>query len=216
MSSAQRIYQSLHLRIMECTMKPGSIISKQNVADEMGYSQGPVRDALIRLESEGLVDIIPQSRTSVSLIDLRDAMELHFLRVSVEVEVARILAPQITSNQVRQLKLWIDRLKCEVGSKDASAFNEADFSFHAEMFDFANVSGLTSWIASRRGHYDRIRGLYMKDQERREEIIADHQEILNALMTHKSQASVDATRVHLGKSLAVVEAIKITYPSYFL
>ena len=134
LSSAQRIYGILHSRIMECSMKPGSIISKQNVANEMGYSQGPVRDALIRLEAEGLVDIIPQSRTAVSLIDVRDAIEFHFLRVSVEVEVARVLALQVTEAELGSLKLWIDRLKCEIETEDIAAFNEADISFHAEMF----------------------------------------------------------------------------------
>ena len=216
LSSAQRIYEILHSRIMECSMKPGSIISKQNVADEMGYSQGPVRDALIRLETEGLVDIIPQSRTTVSLIDVRDAIEFHFLRVSVEVEVVRVLASQVTDIELGRLKLWIDRLKCEIKTEDLVAFNEADISFHAEMFHFAGVSGLTDWIALRRGHYDRIRGLYLKDQKRREEIISDHQEILDALKTRKSRESENAARTHLGKSLAVVESIKSTYPNYFL
>ena len=73
MSSAHHVYQELYLRIIECSMKPGETIFKQKIADEFKLSQGPVRDAILRLQSEDLVEVVPQSKTSVTLIDLQNA-----------------------------------------------------------------------------------------------------------------------------------------------
>jgi len=74
-------------------LPPGSVLSLKDMADEFGISPTPVREALILLGEEGLVDIVPQSRTAVALINVQSAKEAHFLRRSVEVEIARLLAP---------------------------------------------------------------------------------------------------------------------------
>lgn len=214
-STAHQIYVTLRRRIMEFALAPGTIISKPAITEEFGVSQGPLRDALLRLEGEGLVDIMPQSKTTVSLIDVQHAREAHFLRLSVDIELVHVLATTINDAELAKLRAWIEHQVTELKAGDQAAFKLADNSFHAEMFRFAGVEGLTQHIHVRRGHYDRMRGLYLMDRQRREVAIKEHRMIVDALAAGNSDAARAAVRLHLSKSFAVVNEIRDAHPGYF-
>lgn len=214
-STVQQIYADLRHLIIDLSIKPGSVINKKEIAERFGVSQTPVREALIRLEEEGLVDIFPQSRTQVSLIDIQHAREAHFLRLSVEVEVARVLSQSIDDDGLAALNAWIERQETELNVGNQTAFKLADDSFHDQMFRLAGVGGLTQIIDRRRGHYDRIRGLYLMQEERRQIVIREHRAIHAALRGGDPAVAEGAIRAHLGKSLAIIGQIRDKYPDYF-
>ena len=215
-SSAHQIFERMRTDIINFTLKPGTAISKKEMATTFGTSQTPVRDALLRLEAEGLVDIVPQSKTTVSLIDVQHAREVHFLRLSVEVEVVRELAKKSKDTSFGELDIWIERQKTELKTGDNSSFRMMDNSFHAELFRLAGVEGLMVLIDSRRGHYDRIRGLYLKEIDRRNPIIEEHRSIVKAIRSGDAKKAEEVIRNHLGKSLAIIDEIRDLTPGYFL
>jgi DNA-binding GntR family transcriptional regulator len=214
-TTVQQIYQDLRHLIIDLSLLPGAVLSKKDIAERFGVSQTPVREALILLEEDGLVDIFPQSRTEVSRIDVQHAREVHFLRLSVEIEVIRTLSQNISEQDLSILQQLIDRQSAELGAGDYTAFKLADNRFHEEMFRIAGVHGLTKMIERRRGHHDRIRGLYLLEQERRHTVIREHKEILNALKDQDAGVAETAVREHLGKSLAIIDQIQDRYPNYF-
>ena len=215
-TAVQQIYSELRHQIVDLTMEPGTVLSSKELATAFGVSPTPVREALMLMEQEGLVDVVPQSRTTVSLIDVQHARETHFLRLSVEVEVARTLAKAIDGDNLAELKVWIERQIVELKADNHSEFKMADNAFHAALFRFAGVEGLSSLLDTRRGHYDRIRGLYLLVQERRKVVVEEHQAILAALENRDEAAAEAAVRRHLGKSLAIVDDIRARHPRYFL
>jgi len=215
-SAVQQVYDGIRDPIIDLSLPPGSTISTSEVAAEFGVSQTPVREALLRLSDEGLVDIFPQSRTLVSLIDVQHAREVHFLRLSVEIEVVRTLARAIADEGMAELKAWIERQITELNAGNQTAFKLADNSFHEDMFRLAGVRGLTRLIDTRRGHYDRIRGLYLMEQERRVVVVEEHQAIIAALEARDEAAAEAAVRQHLGKSLAIVDEIRERHLGFFL
>ncbi len=215
-SAAHQIYGSLHQQITDMTLAPGTVISKQDIGREFGVSPSPIRDALMRLEAEGLVDIVPQSKTTISLIDVQDAKELHFLRLSVELEVLRHLCRVITDAQLSELRVWNERLAIEFKAGDKSAFRICDTEFHNHLYEFAGVPGISQVIQARRGHYDRVRGLYLAFEQRQKRVIEEHEEILAALEAKDAAAAEKAVRGHLGKSLMIIDEIKLQNPTYFL
>lgn len=210
------VYGDLRDRIINLAFQPGLPIAKNVLAERFHVSPTPVREALLKLSEEGLVEIIPQSGTAVSLIDIQHAREIHFMRLSVEVEVARVLATTIDDAGLASLNAWMERLITELAAGNQTAFKKTDDSFHAEMFRLAGVEGLTQLLYRRRGHYDRIRGLYLLQHERRQIVIKEHREILAALKKRDTVAAEAAVRNHLGKSLAIVDQIQEMYPDYFL
>jgi DNA-binding GntR family transcriptional regulator len=215
MTTVQQIYTDLRHLIIDLTLRPGTVLSKNDIAERFSVSQTPVREAMILLEEEGLVDIFPQSRTEVSHIDVQSAREAHFLRLSVEIEVARTLAESIDDAGLARLGARIAAHETELRADNQTGFKLADNAFHEEMLHLAGVQGLTQVIDRRRGHYDRIRGLYLRLQERRKIVIKEHRAILKALKSHDSAAAEAAVRAHLGKSLAIVDQIQDRYPTYF-
>lgn len=214
-TTVQQIYADLRHLIIDLSLRPGTVINKKEIAERFGVSQTPVREALLLLEEEGLVDIFPQSRTEVSHIDIQHAREAHFLRLSVEIEVARVLSQSIGADGLADLNAWIKRQETELNVGNQTAFKLADNSFHNEMFRLAGVEGLTQIIDRRRGHYDRIRGLYLLVEERRHIVIREHRAIFAALESGDPASAEAAIRAHLGKSLAIIDQIRDRYPEYF-
>ena len=216
LSGAHQIYDYLRSDIINFTLKPGSVISKKEAAAVFGTSQTPVRDALLRLEAESLVDIAPQSKTTVSLISIQDAREVNFLRISVEIAVVRKLCTIAKGRGLEELEAWVERQKTEMKAGNQSTFRLADCSFHAEMFRMAGVEGLVSLIDSRRGHFDRILGLFLRQTDRRIPVIEEHSAIIEAIRSGKPDKAEKVIRIHLEKSLSIVDEIRERHPDYFL
>jgi DNA-binding IclR family transcriptional regulator len=91
-SAAETAYEALRAALISLALPPGTVLSRSAVAARLGVSQMPVREALIRLQEEGLIEVVPHSATRVSRIDLASAREAGFLRLAVELEIVRRLA----------------------------------------------------------------------------------------------------------------------------
>ena len=91
-SASAQLHDSMRKRIIDLELEPGQYLSRIEIAEEYGVSQTPVRDALLKLEEEGLIDTFPQSKTEVSRINVEHALETQFLRLSLELEITRRLA----------------------------------------------------------------------------------------------------------------------------
>lgn len=215
-SAVGHVYEDLRNHIINLKFAPGAPVAKNVLAERFNVSPTPVREALLRLAEEDLVNIIPQSGTTVSLINIQSAQEVHFLRLSVEIEVARVLCKEIDEAGLADLNAWMERQVTELNAGNQTAFKQADNNFHLEMFQLAGVKGLTQLLDRRRGHYDRIRGLYLREHQRREVVVEEHREIFAALKKRDTRAAEAAVRMHLGKSLAIVDQIRDRYPNYFL
>ena len=113
-TASQMLYDSLRDRVLSLELAPGAPLSRAEIAETYGVSQTPVRDALQRLEAEGLVETFPQSRTLVAKIDLAHARETQFLRLGLELEVARVLAaapdPAAAASSSGRARRWRPRI----------------------------------------------------------------------------------------------------------
>src|SRR6476620_2041394 len=89
---APQVFERLRGMVISLELPPGSPLSRTALAGHFGVSATPIRDALMRLEEEGLVDVFPQYATVVSRVDVRLAQQAHFLRQAVELEIVRMLA----------------------------------------------------------------------------------------------------------------------------
>src|SRR3954471_14020959 len=90
--AAPQVFERLREMITSLRLPPGSPLSRAALAKQFGVSSTPIRDALMRLDEEGLVEVFPQHATVVSRIDVRLAEQAHFLRQALELEIVRLLA----------------------------------------------------------------------------------------------------------------------------
>ena len=214
--SATDVYGDLRARILSLALPPGSQLSRSELQAAYGLSSTPVRDALLRLQEEGLVDIYPQSRTLVSRIDLGQAREAHFLRSSVEQSIVRRLASERNGELVRKLEhiasLQID---CEAAN-DLAGFASLDLTFHRTLFDAAGMMRLHGVIRRESVHIDRLRALHLPMGDKTKRILDEHRAIIEAIAAGAPDRADAAMAFHLSQSITIAKELSRYRPDYFV
>jgi DNA-binding GntR family transcriptional regulator len=200
--------------ILSLELVPGTVLSRVELADRFGISQTPVRDALMRLGEEGLVDIFPQHATVVSRINLASARQAHFLRRAIELEVVRAAAAHSDAGLIARLRASIAQQKALRDLHDYREFSTADQDFHRQLYQAAGVPDLWDLVRRTSGHIDRLRRLHLPVKGKAQAIVRDHTRIVDAIEAGDADASADALRTHLSGTLAQVEQIRSRHPDY--
>jgi len=208
-----QIYEQLRARITSLAVPPGATLSRAALSERFGVSQQPVREAILKLEEEGLVETYPQSATKVAKIDLQSVREAQFLRLSVELEVVRTLAlaERLDLFPVESLILRQARY---LAREDFTTFAEADREMHRTMLEMAGVPGLWSLIRSRSGHLDRLRHLHLPTPGKAQSVIEGHRGILEALEARDPDAAQAALRRHLSGTLSSIDDLRDRFPDH--
>jgi len=214
--AAPQVLDHLRERIVALDLPPGMLLSRADLAAGFGVSQTPVRDALMRLEEEGLVDVYPQHKTVVSRIDIASARQAHFLRRAIELEVARALATAANEPLVKRLRATIARQRAALAAGDYGDFVACDESFHRQMYEAAGVPGLWDEVRRRSGHIDRLRRLHLPAEGKGEAILRDHARIVDAIAKRDPDIAQRRVREHLSGTLLQVDAIRARHPDYVM
>lgn len=215
--AAPQVFERLRELILSLELAPGTVLSRAELATAFGVSQTPVREALIKLGEEGLVDIFKQHATVVSRIGLRAARQAHFLRRAIELEVVATLAARPDAERAPLLQLLgeqIERQRRAAATDDTAAFTTADRAFHQQMVAAAGVAELGDLIQQRSGQVDRLRRLHLPAQGKMAAIVADHQRIADALAAGDAVAAQAALRAHLSGTLSQADEIRTRHPDF--
>ncbi|KXJ54784.1 MAG: transcriptional regulator [Thalassospira sp. Nap_22] len=214
-SASTQLHDSLRKRIIDLELAPGQYLSRAEIAEEYGVSQTPVRDALLKLEEEGLVDTFPQSKTEVSRIDVEQALETQFLRLSVELEVTRRLANAKDPALTVKAHSILAQQNAVSAANDLDTFGKLDRDFHYALYEAAGVAQLYGVVEARSGHIDRLRKLNLPDPGKSASILDCHARILAAIDKGDASTACEVVREHLMGTLATVDAIRERHPSFF-
>ncbi len=213
--AAAQVFERLREMIIALELAPGSVINRQALQSSFGLSSTPVRDALIRLSEEGLVNIFPQSATRVSLIDVARARQAQFLRRAVEQEAVRILCGTPDKDFVPELRSIIERQKALADKLDFHGFEVLDRDFHRQLYEAAGAPDLFVLVRQRSGHIDRIRRLHLPVAGKMQQIIRDHGQIVKAIAVGDGIKAQTLVRDHLSRSLAYSQALRDKNPAFF-
>lgn len=209
------VFESLRQDIIALTLAPGTVLSRAELQKRFGLSSTPVRDALMRLQEEGLVEVFPQHATVVSPIDLESAQQGQFLRRSVELEVVHTLALRPDPAHISHLRSLIRQQSAFAKLGEHAAFTTADQTFHKTMYEYANVPGLWHVVTRHGGHIDRLRRLHLPVAGKMPSIVRDHRSIVDAIESGSPEDAQLRLREHLSRSLAFVENLRVSHPQFF-
>lgn len=212
--ASPQVFEHLRERIIGLELTPGTVLSRLELTQAYGLSQTPIRDALLRLGDEGLVDIFPQHATVVSRIDVHAARQAHFLRRSIECELAHVLALEPPPGIVARLRAQIDVMASLSGAAARHEFIDADRGFHRLMYEAAGVSELFDLVHRRSGHVDRLRLLHLPSAGKVKTILRDHARIADAIAKRNPALAQQAVRDHLSGTLSRVEDIRRSHPDW--
>lgn len=212
--AAPQVFERLREMVIALELAPGAVLARADLAQMFGVSQTPVRDALIKLSEEGLVDIFPQHATVVSRIDIAQALQAHFLRRAIELEVAGTLAEQPTELLVAQLRAQVDVQAALASSEEYDKFIAADREFHRLMYVAAGVPDLFDLVRRRSGHVDRLRRLHLPTVGKARAVVRDHRHIIEAIAAGRPDDARQRVREHLSGTLGQVDRIRAEHPDY--
>jgi DNA-binding GntR family transcriptional regulator len=215
-TAAKRVYDNLRQRIVSLDLPPGTTLSRVELVKEYEVSQSPIREAMQRLEQDGLIRIYPQSRTVVTKIDIAQLYEAHFLRVAVETEVMRRLAQSADPAVLSKARTILTMQEALVGRIDeAEMFDELDEAFHRTLFAGIGQLNLHIMLKAKAGHLARARRLDLPKEGKMRAIMTEHNAILNAIETGDMLAAQEAVRTHLAGTVGRIEILQRENPDYF-
>lgn len=212
--AAPQVFERLRDMITSLVLPPGAPLSRAALAAQFGVSSTPIRDALMRLEEEGLVDVFPQHATVVSRIDVRLAEQAHFLRQALELEIVRQLAIRRDEPLSADLNRTIARQQQFAKAGDFEKFMAADNDFHAQLYAAADKQDLWALVRSRSGHIDRLRRLHLPSPGKAQDIVRHHRLIAKAIGAGEPEEAQRHLRTHLSGTLNYLDNIRSRYPEY--
>ena len=215
--AAPQVYEALRDHILALDLAPGTVLQRAQLARHFGVSQTPVREALIKLGEEGLVDIFPQHATLVSRIDIPAALQAHFLRRAVELELAHVLCEQPLATRralVVQLRGHIARQAAAQAVADHRAFTIADRDFHRAQYDATGMAPVWQLTHQRAGHVDRLRRLNLPAKGKAQAVLRDHKAIAAALAAGDAARAQAAVRQHLAGTLTFGNEVRQRHPDW--
>jgi DNA-binding GntR family transcriptional regulator len=215
LSARDQAYGVLRAAIVGAELEPGRRLSENQLADLIGVSRTPVRDALARLRDERLVAIVPQLGTFVTFIDEDAVADAHFVREALEVGAVRIAAEVADADRVRQLQDNLEAQQRAVAGDDAEAFARLDDDLHRLLCDLSGRE--VAWRLSERtrGQLDRVRLLSLPEAGYRHQMLAEHRAVVAAVAAHDAPRAEHELRHHLRMVLSQLPAIREAHPEYF-
>lgn len=215
-TTATVIYDELYEAIVNMRLVPGTPLQEKALTQQFGVSKTPVREALIRLAEEGLVDIFPQSGTFVSHVPLASIPEAHVIRLALEDTAIRRTAEIATAADIAQLdaKLASQRLLAERG--DIDAFHEADEAFHETIALIAGYPSIWKLLRQVKVQINRARRLTLPVAGRMQQVIGEHELVRDAIARRDVEAARRAMQEHLNVVIPDLDRLRVEYPNYFV
>jgi DNA-binding GntR family transcriptional regulator len=214
-TAASRIYADLRAELVSLARRPGEPISEGDIASSYGVSRTPVREAILKLSDEGLVEIFPQSGINVSRIPIAALPEAIVIRRALEETTTRLTAELATPSQILALHSILERQREADAARDRDAFHQADELFHATIAEIARYPGIWRLIQQVKVHVDRFRQLTLPQRGRMATVIAEHERILLAIEAHDAEEAAIAMTKHIERLLGDIAGIKNLNPELF-
>lgn len=214
-ASRQEVYDLLKRRITHLAVLPGQKISETQIAGELQVSRTPVREALVWLTEQALVQVLPQKGTFVTRIDLERVTQERFLRESIETGVLRLFTKDPAPTFLESLKECIRLQDRALKERDLPAFFDQDDLFHGIFFTATGQQLSHSIIEQYSGHYRRIRYLSMYLEDVSSQNIRQHEALVAAIERRDEKEVLQLFTEHTGKLLLERQEICSRYPDYF-
>jgi GntR family transcriptional regulator, rspAB operon transcriptional repressor len=216
-SASDRAYGLIRQAILDLTFLPGSALSESVLVDQIGVSRTPVRQALQRLEHEGLVRVFPQRGTVVAPLDLQGFREALFTRVSLEASAASAAAVRATSEDCADLREHVAQQFQAVSSGRDSEFFRLNDLFHSRIMLMAGVPNVWAVVKSVKVHLDRFRAahLMLTDPYPLGPVVEEHAALVDAFARSMATDAATTMQDHIRKVIPRAELLHERRPELF-
>ena len=210
------VYSVIKEKILFLDMKPGDKIVEAELAEEMGVSRTPIREALKRLEEERFIDIYPQRGTYVALIDFNYVKEITYMRHILECAILDGLCEK-KEKVMSKLEERLVMMRFALRSNDFKSYIKHDTKFHKELFAISGHEAIWNHISSVLGHYTRMLVMDMMIENNLDRSYEGHLAIIEAIESGDREKLRDVLEEHHDHKVTDTDRqIMETHSEYFL
>lgn len=206
---APQVYTRVRRAIITLAMLPSEALSEKELSLQFGVSRTPVREALIRLADEGLIDILPQRGSFVAPIRIKDVEEAQFIRESLEVAIMKRLAKRCSPQFKEDIKANLAQQERAVAQGDGDLFLDLDEAFHRSFCEEAGLSKSWRVIQMVKMQMDRVRYLSLPDPSHLQTLLAQHWAIARAIELGEPDLASKAMAAHLQEVLHTAHLLSV-------
>jgi DNA-binding GntR family transcriptional regulator len=207
-SSAEAAYLKLKEQILENVLPAGYQATEQEVAAELGMSRTPIREALVRLQNDGLVDLRPRHGMRVLPVSVDDMREIYDILTSLESMAAGQIAEKgLDDAQLNELTQAVTDMDLALEADDLIAWAGADRKFHSLLVSFNGNVRMESLVNNFMDQSHRCRMLTLKLRPKPEKSNSDHAALVAAIQRRDVDAARDIHRQHREKSSQILVAL---------
>lgn len=212
--SAQ-IHGVLRRDIVVGRLAPRATLSEQEIAARFGISRTPVREAMIKLAEEGLVEIFPQYGSFVAPIKLLDVFDSQFAREALESAAVEKAVERLDARWDQELRGIIARQKSLVRPQDRDGFFDADEDMHMLILRIAGHANAWRFVESAKAQMDRVRHIAILLPRKQVSILAEHEAVIDRMLARDTVGAVAAMRTHLRGIFRTIETLRNENNEYF-
>ena len=193
------VYPELKTQIMTGSIKPGTRIMEVDIAEEMGVSRTPIREAIRKLEKEGFVSIEPRKGVYAAEMSVHDMVEALEVRETLEGQAAELAAKRITDEEMEQLMECSESFNKAVSDEDSENMIKYDTLFHHLIVEASGNKVLVDLVSKLQEVVLRFRYLYFSDFRRSAQMPAEHELIVDAIRSGDHQKAKEAATIHIDR-----------------
>lgn len=198
------VFNTLRQAILRGELQPGERLLEIHLANKLGVSRTPIREAIRKLELEGLVLMIPRKGAVVAEItekSLRDVLEV---RRALEELAVKLACDKIQDEEIEELKAAAKEFEKALGTGDVTVYAEADVKFHDIIYRTTDNQRLIQLLYNLREQMYRYRVEYLKREEVHETLLTEHQHIIEMIEKRDEKRAVEAVCAHIDNQVITV------------
>ncbi|MEO3946953.1 GntR family transcriptional regulator [Gorillibacterium sp. CAU 1737] len=210
------VYSTLKEQIVSLALPPGTSLSEKETALLFQVSRTPVRESFVRLAQEGLVVVLPQRGTRVSLIDPELVEEARFMREQLERAVIRLACKQFPPELLPPLEENLEAQRVCIRDHNSKQMFKLDEEFHRLLFAGCRKLGTWTVIQQMNAHLNRSRILWLANDPDWSKLFEHHRAMLAAIRAGDADHAELLMKEHLRLAILDVAMLKEAHPSYFV
>ncbi len=203
------IFDTLREAIIIGELKPGERLMEVQLAQKMGVSRTPVREAIRKLELEGLVEMLPRKGAHIADLSVKDIMDVLEVRATLDGLASSLSASRITDDEIKELKHVHSQFVNYVEKENLQGSIKKDVEFHDIIYRSSRNDKLIQISNNLREQIQRFRVIYIKDYSSTRELIKEHIEIIDAITSRDPAAAMRLAQSHIKKQEeAITRSVK--------
>lgn len=215
----QQTYERLKKDILTFALKPGEPVSAQRIAERYEVSRTPAREALVRLQDEGMVDIFPQSRSVISKIKRDRIYQEWFVRKSLELGMVDSFFDRVKKSDIKEMKEAVKQLS-KLGDhprthETSYEYLKCDDHFHAIMYRVTGEELAANIIENTLSDYRRVRLLVDLDNVNKDRTVDDHERLIKLLTENDREGYRKLLTEHLSHIIDDMRNLHEQVPEMF-